>query len=108
MIAASDQKIVDSTPSTISRVIGSVLAPWKHSRIAYSGLVPMSPKTTPRHARESAQKRLSFITGVAEVMIRPSQSGLDYNRMARGSAARIQRLHRGAHLGRERGHPLHL
>ena len=35
--------ISDSTPSTFSWVAGTECEPKKHSRIAYSGLVPMSP-----------------------------------------------------------------
>jgi hypothetical protein len=33
----------DSTPSTFSCVAGTECEPKKHSRNAYSGLVPMSP-----------------------------------------------------------------
>ena len=40
----SDQKMSDRTPSTLAGVGGdAVLAAGRHSRIAYSGLVPMSP-----------------------------------------------------------------
>lgn len=35
--------ISDKTPSTLSWVGGTECDPKKHSRIAYSGLVPMSP-----------------------------------------------------------------
>src|SRR5262245_48431056 len=37
----------DSTPSTFSGVAGTACDPKKHSRRPYSGLVPMSPYTTP-------------------------------------------------------------
>ena len=33
----------DSTPSTLSWLRATACAPKKHSRIVYSGLVPMSP-----------------------------------------------------------------
>jgi len=36
-------KLSDRTPSTFSVVGGTLCVPKKHSRIAYSGLVPMSP-----------------------------------------------------------------
>jgi hypothetical protein len=35
--------ISDRTPRTLSCVGGTECEPKKHSRIAYSGLVPMSP-----------------------------------------------------------------
>ena len=34
MISVSDQKISDSTPSTLSRVGAMPCVPWKHSRSA--------------------------------------------------------------------------
>src|SRR5262245_17843875 len=37
----------DSTPRTFSGVGGTEWVPKKHSRIVYSGLVPISPYTTP-------------------------------------------------------------
>ncbi len=42
-VTMSDQKISESTPSTFSGVTGIACTPEKHSRSAYSGLVPMSP-----------------------------------------------------------------
>ena len=39
--------INDRTPKTFSGDGGTECEPKKHSRIAYSGLVPMSPYTTP-------------------------------------------------------------
>jgi len=39
----SDQKTSESTPITFSGVGAMACGPWKHSRSAYSGLVPMSP-----------------------------------------------------------------
>ncbi len=53
-ITISDQKMVDRPPSTFSAVSGM---PWlgeKVSLTAYSGLVPMSPKTTPSATSVSA------------------------------------------------------
>ncbi len=41
------QKTSERTPSTLSGVGGTPCGPVKHSFSAYSGLVPMSPKTTP-------------------------------------------------------------
>ena len=43
MTRISDQTISDSTPNTLSGVGAMPWGPWKHSRRAYSGLVPMSP-----------------------------------------------------------------
>jgi len=42
-VMISDQKIKDTTPRTFSVVTGIAWTPEKHSRSAYSGLVPMSP-----------------------------------------------------------------
>jgi hypothetical protein len=50
-VMISDQKTSDSTPYTLPTVTGMACTPSKHSRSAYSGLVPMSPKTTPRAER---------------------------------------------------------
>ena len=44
----SDQKMSDRMPSTLLVVTGKLCGPKKHSLKAYSGLVPMSPYTTPR------------------------------------------------------------
>ncbi len=52
----SDQKISDSTPITLACVGGTAYSPKKHSRIAYSGLVPMSPYTTPSAPRQSSAR----------------------------------------------------
>jgi hypothetical protein len=41
----------ESTPSTFSGVAGTEWDPKKHSRIAYNGLVPMSPYTMPMAVR---------------------------------------------------------
>src|SRR5450755_2143577 len=41
------QNTTDKIPSTLSGVSGKPCGPVKHSRRVYSGLVPMSPKTTP-------------------------------------------------------------
>ena len=43
----SDHTIIDSTPMTFSAVGSTPWALLKHSFSAYSGLVPMSPYTTP-------------------------------------------------------------
>ncbi len=56
----SAQKISDSTPSTAS---GVTVRPWaglRHSLKAYSGLVPMSPNTTPNAARVKAARLLEW------------------------------------------------
>jgi hypothetical protein len=51
MTRISAQKISDRIPSTFSGV-GAIPVPWWNaSRMAYSGLVPMSPYTTPSAAR---------------------------------------------------------
>ena len=52
----SDQSISERTPSTFSAVGATPCSP-KHSRIAYSGLVPMSPKTMPSAAMASRARR---------------------------------------------------
>ena len=43
----SAQEISDSTPSTLSWLPATGWLPLNASRMAYSGLVPISPKTTP-------------------------------------------------------------
>src|SRR6185436_7786492 len=45
----------DSTPRTFSGVAGTGWEQKKHSRIVYSGLVPMSPYTTPTAVRVSGR-----------------------------------------------------
>ena len=64
--------ISESTPRTFSCVGGTGCEPKKHSRIAYSGLVPMSPYTTPSAVNVSGNRRLararlgvSWIAGAA-------------------------------------------
>ena len=49
----SDQKISDRTPSR-SATAASAADPRMHSLSVYSGLVPMSPKTTPSAPRQSS------------------------------------------------------
>src|SRR5207245_10009589 len=51
-----DQNTIDRTPSTFP---GVTLMPWgpeNEKRIAYWGLGPMSPYTTPRESTASAQR----------------------------------------------------
>ena len=50
----SDQKMVDRPPKMLAGVSGMPCAGEKVSLTAYSGLVPMSPNTTPSAARVSA------------------------------------------------------
>ena len=50
----SDQKMVDRPPRMFSAVSGMPCAGENVSFTAYSGLVPMSPKTTPSASRVSA------------------------------------------------------
>jgi hypothetical protein len=53
----SDHRISESTPSTIARDTGAPFAAWvTASRNAYSGEVPISPKTTPMLPNVRAQK----------------------------------------------------
>ena len=53
--AMSDQKIIDNTPSMFKIFSSRILFPIeKISRIEYRGLVPISPKTTPRAAKDRA------------------------------------------------------
>jgi hypothetical protein len=47
MTSVSDQKIRESTPSTFGPVTLCAPRPSKQARSEYSGLVPMSPNTTP-------------------------------------------------------------
>ena len=61
----SDQKMVDSPPKMLAWVSGMPCAGEKVSFTAYSGLVPMSPNTTPSAARVSA---------VSEVLLERSLS----------------------------------
>ena len=56
----SDQKIRDMTPRMLSGVMVMAWGPWKHSLTVYSGLVPMSPYTTPRAPRA----RSSFLLDI--------------------------------------------
>src|SRR5688572_21047438 len=49
----SDQTMSDRTPKMLSWVGATACSPSTHSLIAYSGLVPMSPNTTPRAAMTS-------------------------------------------------------
>ena len=49
----SDQTISDSTPTTFAGVGSTPCSPLKHSFRAYSGLVPMSPYTTPSAVSDS-------------------------------------------------------
>src|SRR6266540_297774 len=50
--------ISDSTPSTFSCVGGTECVPKKHWRIAYKGLVPISPYTTPSAVSVTGRSRL--------------------------------------------------
>ena len=53
----SDQTINEAAPTKLAGLIG---APWcaeKHSRNAYSGLIPISPNTTPSAPSTSSQSR---------------------------------------------------
>jgi hypothetical protein len=61
----SDQKISDSTPSTFSLVGEIPYSGAKHSLSAYSGLVPISPYTTPSAPRLSARNALRLLPVVA-------------------------------------------
>ena len=47
MMRTSDQRISDSSPMMFASVTAMPCSGLRHSRNAYSGLVPMSPKTTP-------------------------------------------------------------
>src|SRR5262245_33280322 len=50
--------ISESTPSTFSCVGDTACGPKKHSRMAYKGLVPMSPYTTPTAVRVTGSSAL--------------------------------------------------
>src|SRR6266852_5330299 len=56
MMMISDQTMSDSTPMTFCGVGRTPCSLRKHSRSAYSGLVPMSPYTTPRAPRERVRR----------------------------------------------------
>ena len=60
-----DQKISDSTPRTFSGVGGRRATAEKHSRSAYSGLVPMSPYTTPIAVSVSGKSLRALVAVVA-------------------------------------------
>ncbi len=51
----SAQEMSDSTPSTLSWLAATGWLPLNASRMAYSGLVPISPKTTPIAATVSGR-----------------------------------------------------
>jgi hypothetical protein len=53
-----DQKMRERTPITFSRLGATLWCPLKHSLMAYSGLVPMSPYTTPSAVKASAASAL--------------------------------------------------
>src|SRR5512145_2305340 len=55
MTIVTAQKIIDSTPSTVSGALPIPWGPTRLSRNAYSGLVPMSPYTTPSAATTIAE-----------------------------------------------------
>src|SRR6185369_14752357 len=70
MISTSDQRISDRMPRMFCSVNGMPCSGFRHSRNAYSGLVPMSPKTTPSAVRTSlrlASLRLSARAAVGEL-----------------------------------------
>ena len=52
-ISVSAQKISDRMPITFAGVTAMPYSLLKHSRMAYSGLVPISPYTTPSAASAS-------------------------------------------------------
>ncbi len=52
-IMTSAQNIKERMPITLIWLTAIPYSPWKHSRMAYIGLVPISPKTTPRAASDS-------------------------------------------------------
>ena len=55
-ISISDQKPSDSRPSTVAGFGLSPKCGWNISLMVYSGLVPMSPKTTPTAPATSAAR----------------------------------------------------
>src|SRR5271169_4605408 len=65
MTMISDQKINDTIPSTASGDTCPLgLAAFAATLSVYSGLVPMSPKTTPIHARAAAAQARRISVGM--------------------------------------------
>src|SRR5664279_1733450 len=56
MTRIKDQKIKDKIPKTFSSVTFIPCGPAKQTRIAYKGLVPISPKTIPKALKASLYK----------------------------------------------------
>src|SRR5262245_30822333 len=107
-ISVTAQKMSDSTPNTLASVSGSLCAPPNASWKAYSGLVPMSPKTTPIAPSVSAPSRLRGAPGWRDAsvckaiasMLRCSGARL-YARPANGAAT----LGHPDRLGERVAHP---
>ena len=93
MTTTSDQKTSESTPRTFASVGATPCAPPKHSRIAYSGLVPMSPYTTPIAASDNGWRRVESVEcGVAARIIvgRSSPREMDMKRPFRDAKGRLE------------------
>src|ERR1017187_7498105 len=71
--SVSDQTISESTPYTFSLVGAMPYSGLKHSRNAYSGLVPMSPYTTPSAVIVRIARRLPL--GLASTVGRSAGIG---------------------------------
>jgi hypothetical protein len=75
------QNTTDRIPRTLGGVNGRPCGPVKHSRSVYSGLVPMSPKTTPIAPMTSGASGLragaatSGATAPDALIMRPRPSG---------------------------------
>src|SRR5580704_6601165 len=69
MTIISDQKISDTMPSTASGdACPPGLAAFAATFSVYSGLVPMSPKTTPMHARAAAAQARRTSVGMPSLV----------------------------------------
>src|SRR5262245_13165968 len=68
-ISVTAQKMSESTPNTLASVSGRRCAPPNASLKAYSGLVPMSPNTTPTAPSVSAPSRLIGEPGWREAIV---------------------------------------
>ena len=75
MMTTSAQKTSERTPRTLTGVGRTPSEPWKHSRRAYSGLVPISPNTTPSAATMSQlEERVRASCAMDGIVVSPGAS----------------------------------
>src|SRR5205814_6475406 len=92
----SDQKINDTMPSTASGDACPLgLAAFVTTLSVYSGLVPMSPKTTPMHARAAAAQARRISVGVPSFVMTVTYASHSARRRKSNRLASVsKRVHR--------------